>query len=53
MLLSRMKAFSHCDKTKIEMVWIHNKITRTCKDDPIGHGTRREKERQIEKEMGR
>ena len=30
-----------------------NKIDRTCKDDPTGHCTRREKERQTEKEMGR
>ena len=37
----------------IEMVWAHNKINRTCKDDSTGHGTRREKERQTEKEMGR
>ena len=35
------------------MVWAHNKINRTCNDDPTGHGTRREKERQTEKEMGR
>ena len=34
---------------KIEMVWARNKINRACKDDP----TRREKERQTEKEMGR
>ena len=31
----------------------HNKIHRTYKDDPTGHGTRWEKERQTEKEMGR
>ena len=37
----------------IEMVWAHNKINRTCKDNPTGHGTRREKERQTEKEVGR
>ena len=36
-----------------EMVWAQNKINRTCKDDPTGHCTRREKERQTEKEMGR
>ena len=35
------------------MVWARNKINRTCKDDPTGHCTRREKERQTEKEMGR
>ena len=35
------------------MVWAQNKINRTCKDDPTGHCTRREKERQTEKEMGR
>ena len=35
------------------MVWGHNKINTTCKDDPTGHGSRREKERQTEKEMGR
>ena len=28
------------------MVCAHNKINRTCKDDPAGHDTRREKERQ-------
>ena len=31
----------------------HNKINRTCEDGPTGHCTRREKERQTEKEMGR
>ena len=35
------------------MVWAQNKIKRTCKDYPTGHGTRREKEKQTEKEMGR
>ena len=30
-----------------------NKINRTCKDDPTGHGTRREKERQTKKHNGR
>ena len=35
------------------MVWAHNKINRTCNDGPTGHGTRREKERQTEKEMRR
>ena len=39
--------------SKTEMVWAQNKINRTCKDDPTGHCTRREKERQTEKEMGR
>ena len=43
----------HCEETKTEMVWAQNKINRTCKDDPTGHCTRREKERQTEKEMGR
>ena len=38
---------------QIEMVWAHNKINRTGKDDPEGHGTGREKERQTEKEMAR
>ena len=33
-------------------VWTHNKINRTCKDNPTGHSTRREKERQTEKEIG-
>ena len=41
------------EETKTEMVWAQNKINRTCKDDPTGHCTRREKERQTEKEMGR
>ena len=36
-----------------EFTWAQNKINRTCKDDPTGHCTRREKERQTEKEMGR
>ena len=40
-------------KTQTEMVWAHNKINRTCKDDPTGPCTRRQKERQTEKEMGR
>ena len=35
------------------MVWAYNKIHTACKDDPTGHGTRRDKERQTEKEMGR
>ena len=35
------------------MVWVRNNVNRTCKDDPTGHCTRREKERQTEKEMGR
>ena len=35
------------------MVWVHDKINRSCKDDPIGHGTRREKERQTEKRDGK
>ena len=39
----------HCEKTQIEMVWAHNKINRTCKDDSTGQGARREKERQTEK----
>ena len=43
----------HCEETKTEMVWAQNKINRTCKDDPTGHCTRREKKRQTEKEMGR
>ena len=30
-------------KKEIEMVWVHNKVNRTCKDVPTGHGTRREK----------
>ena len=37
----------------IEMVWATNKIYRTCKDGPTGHDTRRDMERQTEKEMGR
>ena len=32
----------HCEKTQIEMVWAHDKINKTCKDDPTGHGTRRD-----------
>ena len=43
----------HCDKTPIEMVWAHKKIKRICKDDPTRHGTRREKERETEKGIGR
>ena len=35
------------------MVWAHSKVKRTCKDDPTGHCTRRKKEKQTEKEMGR
>ena len=38
------------EETQIEMARAHNKINRTCKDDPTGHGTRRgENERQTEK----
>ena len=40
-------------RSKTEMVWAQNKINRTCEDDPTGHCTRMEKERQTEKEMGR
>ena len=46
-----MKNF--CEKTQIDMVWAHKKINRICKDDSTGHGSRREKERQTEEEMGR
>ena len=47
------RSYHHCEKTQIEIVRAHNKINRTCKDDPTRHGTRREKERQTEKELGR
>ena len=47
MPLCRMKILSPL------MVWADNKIDRTCTDDPTGHGTRREKEKHTEKEMGR
>ena len=30
-----------CTSNKIEMLWAHNKINRTCKNDPTGHGTRK------------
>ena len=46
------QAIGPYEKTQ-EIVWTHNKINRNCKDDSIGHCTRREKERQTEKEMGR
>ena len=36
-----------------EMVWAHNKINRTCIDDPTGHGSRTEIEKQTGKETGR
>ena len=45
------RSHHHCEKTQIEMVWEHNKINRTCKDDPTGDGIRKEKERQTEKEI--
>ena len=35
------------------VVWAHNKINKTCKDDPTRHGTRREKQRQTEEEIRR
>ena len=38
-----------CEEMQVEMVWVHNKINRTCKDDPTRHGTGRENERQIKK----
>ena len=41
--------YHHSEKTQIEMIWAHNKINRTCKGDPTGHGTRREKERETGK----
>ena len=47
------RSYHHYEKTQIEMVWAHDKVNRTCKDDPTGHDTRRERERQTEKEMGR
>ena len=37
---------------QIELVWVLKKINITSKGDPTGHGTRREKERQTEKEIG-
>ena len=40
-------------RQKIGMVWAHNKINRTCKDDPTGHVARRERERQAEKGGGK
>ena len=40
-------------KRKLRWYGHKNKINRTCKDDPTGHCTRREKERQTEREMGR
>ena len=43
----------HCEETLTELVWAQNKMNRICKDDPIGHCTRREKERQTEIAMGR
>ena len=53
MLLGRMKTLSPLCKTQMEVVLTHNEINRTCKDDPTWYGTRREKDRQTEKEMGR
>ena len=38
---------------QIEMVCAHNKINRTCKDDPTGRSTRWEKGRQTEKGDGK
>ena len=38
--------------TQTEMVRAHNKMYRTCQDNPAGHSARREKMRQTEKEMG-
>ena len=32
-------------KTLIDMVWARNRMTGTCRDDPRGHGTRKEKDR--------
>ena len=34
------------------MVWAQSMIDRNSKEDPTWYGTRREKERQAEKEMG-
>ena len=47
------RSYQHCEKIQIEMVWAHNKINRTCKDNLTGRGPRRENKRQTEKEMGR
>ena len=35
------------------MVWVHNKIKTTSKDDRTRYGSRKEKERQAEGEMKR
>ena len=34
-------------------MWAHNKLNRTCKDDPTGHRTRGEKERRTERKRWR
>ena len=41
--ISELKSF------KVRVRVLHKNINRTCKDDPTGHGTGREKERQAEK----
>ena len=38
---------------QIEMVWAHNKVNRTCKDDPTGHCTRREEVKTDRKRHGK
>ena len=46
------RPLDHSKATQTEMVRVYNKIYRACQDNPAGHSTKREKERQTEKEMG-
>ena len=46
------RPYHHCEKTHNNWDGI-GKINRTCEDDPTGHSSRREKDRQTEKGMVR
>ena len=46
---AQRKPLDHNKATQTEMVRAHNKIYRACQDNPTGHDTRKEKERQTEK----
>ena len=42
----------HSKETQTEMVQARSKIYRACQDNPAGHSAKKEKKRQIEKEIG-
>ena len=47
------RPYHHCKKTQIEMVWAHNKINKTCKDDLRYKEGEGKADRKTDKKMGR